>query len=192
MIDEGLSRISDLSRNMLKYAREWKVEAEPVDLRQMARKIAVAASKNTNEPVVSVRTEINDALPLVTCDPRLIHMCIMDIVSNAVDACDLKEYSEDQGPEIVIRVFGSADGQNAIIEIEDNGAGMSEEIMANVFTPFFSTKKKWGTGLGLALTSRIINLHNGQITVESELDEGTVFRITLPLNGRVENLEDGR
>ena len=67
-----------------------------------------------------------------------------------------------------------------------------EEVMANVFTPFFSTKKKWGTGLGLALTSRIINLHNGQITVESELDKGTVFRITLPVDGKGENLEDGR
>lgn len=187
MIDEGLARISDLSRNMLKYAREWKVEAEPVDLAQMARKIAVAASKNANERAVSVRTEISDALPKVNCDPRLIHMGIMDIVSNALDACELKDYGKDSNPEIVIRVFGSANGKDAIIEVEDNGAGMTKEIMANVFTPFFSTKKKWGTGLGLALTSRIINLHNGQITVQSEPEKGTVFRITLPMNDKGEN-----
>ena len=60
---------------------------------------------------------------------------------------------------------------------------MDEEVRKNLFKPFFSTKKKWGTGLGLALTERIIHLHGGRITVDSEPDRGAVFRIHLPVNG---------
>ncbi|MCK5407901.1 MAG: ATP-binding protein, partial [Candidatus Krumholzibacteria bacterium] len=122
-----------------------------------------------------------ESMPVVSCDPRLIHMGLMDLVSNAFDACILKEYDQHEQPEIVIRVNHSAEDEKAIIEVRDNGIGMAPEVGAYVFTPFFSTKKKAGTGLGLALTSRIIDLHEGKIVVESEPDKGTVFRITLPL-----------
>jgi len=180
MIEEGLSRISGLSLNMLKYAREWTVEAEPTDLSDLIEKIVVATSQTASERGVSIRTEVDGSLPNVPCDPQLIHMCLMDIVSNALDACELKDYDEGEDPEIVIRVYCASDGKRAVLEAQDNAIGMAQEVIDNVFTPFFSTKKKWGTGLGLALTSRIIGLHDGKIVVESEEGEGTVFRITLP------------
>jgi len=71
---------------------------------------------------------------------------------------------------------------------------MTKVILENIFTPFFSTKKKWGTGLGLALTSRVINVHGGTIDVESEPDKGTTFRIALPTHGptRGKELADGK
>ena len=183
MIEEGLSRISDLSLNMLKYAREWKIEPELVDLADMIEKIVVGMQQTASERGVTIRPELDGSMGAVPCDPRLMHMGLMDIVSNALDACWLKEYGDDESPEIVIRLRTSADNQGAVIEIQDNGIGMTREVIENVFTPFFSTKKKWGTGLGLALTARIIDLHDGVIDVESEVDEGAVFRITLPLGG---------
>jgi two-component system NtrC family sensor kinase len=70
-----------------------------------------------------------------------------------------------------------------VIEVRDNGCGMTEEIKRNIFAPFFSTKKTLGTGLGLALTARIIKVHGGELSVESEPDQGTVFRIRLPIDG---------
>ena len=181
MIDDGTTQISDLSQNMLKYAREWKIEPEPVDLAEMAGKIATGVSQTAREQSTTIRTDVADSMPVVSCDPRLIHMGLMDLVTNALDACILKEYAEYEQSEIVIRVNHSPEDEIAIIEVQDNGIGMDPELAANVFTPFFSTKKKWGTGLGLALTSRIIVLHGGKIVVESEPDKGTVFRITLPL-----------
>jgi len=60
---------------------------------------------------------------------------------------------------------------------------MSDEVKRNVFTPFFSTKKARGIGLGLALTARIIKMHGGEIGVESEPDRGATFRVHLPING---------
>jgi signal transduction histidine kinase len=70
---------------------------------------------------------------------------------------------------------------------------MTEEVKANIFTPFFSTKERLGTGLGLALTSRIVNLHGGKTDVESQPERGSVFRITLPVPGVSENqgVKDG-
>jgi len=181
MIEEGLTRINDLSQLMLKYAREWRVEPEPVDLADLVEKISLAVQQTAKERGVVLSSEVNGSLPKVPCDPRLIHMGLMDIVSNALDAVELKEYAADAPPAVAIRLARAADGQSAVVEIADNGAGMTKEVIDNVFTPFFTTKKKTGTGLGLALTSRFIELHDGKIEVESEPGEGTVFRISLPL-----------
>jgi signal transduction histidine kinase len=95
----------------------------------------------------------------------------------------MKDYTEGELPEIVIRSRRKGDDGHAVIEIEDNGMGMTPEVRASVFVPFFSTKKKWGTGLGMALTARIIDLHDGEIEVESEPGKGSTFRITLPIKG---------
>jgi signal transduction histidine kinase len=76
-----------------------------------------------------------------------------------------------------------------VIEIRDNGCGMNEDIKKHIFTPFFSTKKARGTGLGLAMTARIINVHGGEVSVESEPDRGTTFRIHLPIDGPGERRE---
>lgn len=184
MIEEGLERISDLSLNMLKYARQWKIEPVSVDLRKMLKDVITAVSQTAKERGVTIETEIDESLPAVLCDPRLIHMGLMDIVSNAMDACEMKDYENGETPKLSIRAYRAAFGTSAVAEIQDNGVGMSQEIIDAIFTPFFSTKKKWGTGLGLALTSRVIDLHNGEIKVESEPDVGSVFRVTLPLERR--------
>jgi signal transduction histidine kinase len=102
-----------------------------------------------------------------------------------------KDYPDGETPEIVIRTRREGDDGRAVVEIEDNGTGMTPEVRVSVFVPFFSTKKKWGTGLGLALTARIIDLHDGEIEVESEPGEGTVFRITLPIKGPVRRQGEG-
>ncbi len=69
------------------------------------------------------------------------------------------------------------------VAVADNGCGMTPGVLANVFAPFFSTKSRRGTGLGLALTSRTIRLHGGEIEVESELNVGSEFRIIVPAGG---------
>jgi signal transduction histidine kinase len=107
-------------------------------------------------------------------------MALMDIASNAVDACLWKSYGDGEGAEIEFGAYLEAERGSVVVEIRDNGIGMTEEVRTNIFTPFFSTKETSGTGLGLALTSRIVNLHGGRIDVESEPERGSVFRIALP------------
>jgi PAS domain S-box-containing protein len=183
MIDEGVSRIRNLSLKMLEYAREWKVEQESTDLASLIGKVSGDLCHAADERGVRLCTDLTTALSPVLCDPQLIHMALMDIITNALDACALKDYESDETPEVTLQVQVSEDRQYAVIKIRDNGIGMTEEARENIFTPFFSTKEKWGTGLGLAITSRVIDLHRGNITVESEPGCGTVFRIALPLGG---------
>ncbi|MHC4941625.1 MAG: PAS domain S-box protein [Planctomycetota bacterium] len=189
MVEEGITRISNLSLNMLNYAKEWKLELEEVDLTSLIQKINRVFGETANKEGVAFRSDFSGPQLPVICDPSLIHMAVMDIVSNALDACTLKDYPEGEDAEITISVYLQRDVEASVIEISDNGIGMNQEIMKNLFTPFFSTKKQWGTGLGLALTSKIINMHGGEILFDSKPDLGAVFRIVLPVNGPCHNKE---
>ncbi|MFH1416861.1 MAG: ATP-binding protein [Planctomycetota bacterium] len=185
MVDEGIERIGLLSENMLRHAKEWKPELQRVDLNDLAIKVCAMNRQIAVEKGVTLHHNLPEGLPAVLCDPKLIHLAMTDILINAIDACDWKEYGPDESPEVVLRSSVSEDGGFFVIEVRDNGCGMSEDVQQSIFTPFFSTKKSWGTGLGLALTSRIINVHGGSVAVESEPEVGTTFRIHLPLEGPV-------
>lgn len=192
MIDGGISRINDLAMKMLKYAKEWKLELEVTDVAQLVRDIESSIRQTASAKDIAIRENIADHLPMVSCDSRLIHMALMDLATNALDACSLKQYKDTEIAEILFNVRLETGGK-FVIEVVDNGVGMTAKTRADIFTPFFSMKEEWGTGLGLALTSRIINLHGGEIFVESEMDKGSTFRITLPVRGRSSNqgAEDG-
>jgi PAS domain S-box-containing protein len=183
MIDEGIATIGDLSLNMLKYAKTWTLEPEVTDLGQMVRDICRDIEQSASEIGVAIHCNVHDQLPLVSFDARLTHMALMDIATNALDACHWKSYHDEEKAEIEFLVYLEAEREFIVVEVRDNGIGMTEEVRANIFTPFFSTKEKWGTGLGLALMSRIVKLHGGDIEVEAEPERGSVFRITLPVPG---------
>ncbi|MFH1921552.1 MAG: PAS domain S-box protein [Planctomycetota bacterium] len=189
MVEEGIDRISDLSHNMLNYAKEWKLELHREDLNGLVAKICGQNQRIAAEREVALRCEAPGGLPAVLCDPKLIHMAVTDILVNAVDACAWKDYDSGESPEVVLENSLGEGGDSVVIEVRDNGCGMNEEIRRSIFTPFFSTKKTRGTGLGLALTARIINVHGGKISVESEPDRGTVCCIYLPVDGPKDNRE---
>ncbi len=183
MVEEGITRISALSKNMLNYAKKWKLELQRDNLNDLVANVCELNLQTAADQGVALRHEVPDGLPAVLCDPKLIHMAATDILVNAIDACAWQDYQADESPEVVLKTSLSDEGDFFVIEIRDNGCGMDAEIRQNIFTPFFSTKKTRGTGLGLALTARIINVHGGEISVESEPDRGAVFRIHLPIDG---------
>ncbi|MBI4878784.1 MAG: PAS domain S-box protein [Planctomycetes bacterium] len=181
MVEEGIDRISSLSRSLLNYVKEWRPEYEQVDVGALAGKVRDVVKQSAADKGIKVSADVAAGLPIVACDSKLIHMALMDIVSNAIDACQWKDYLGGEAPEVRMRVHADEEGKLCTIEVSDNGCGMSEEIRRNIFTPFFSTKKKWGTGLGLALTVRVIDMHGGTIAVDSEPDKGATFRVVLPV-----------
>jgi PAS domain S-box-containing protein len=187
MIDEGVSAIADLSLNILKYAKQWILEPEVMDLALLVKDVCRSIGHTASDKGVEIRCTVPDRLPLVSCDSRLLHMALMDIATNALDACFAKRYTGEESPEIVFSVYLENGEELIAIEVRDNGIGMSGETKTSIFTPFFSTKEHEGTGLGLALTSRIVKLHGGAIDVESEPGEGSIFRIILPVAGKNTN-----
>lgn len=113
-------------------------------------------------------------IPEIECLPTQINQVVMNIVVNAAHAIN--------GPRGRITIRTGTEGENIWIEIADNGAGIPKEILSRIFDPFFTTKPIGsGTGLGLSLSYGIIQKHNGRIEVESELNSGTRFHITLPI-----------
>lgn len=183
MVEEGIENVAGMSAHMLAYVKEWKPEFEEVDVVRMLREIEGMFRKSAEDKGVALTVDAVDGEPRVICDKRLLHSAVMDILSNALDACLEKPYEDGEKPEIAVRAARSETDSHFLVAIRDNGCGMTPEVKANVFAPFFSTKRKSGTGLGLALTARTIRLHGGEIELDTRPDEGSEFRILVPLSG---------
>ncbi|MHC4218915.1 MAG: sensor histidine kinase [Planctomycetota bacterium] len=183
MLEEGIARIIDLSNHMLHYAKEWKPDLQSVDLGELTARICDLNRQTAAGQGVTLRRELAGGLPAVRCDPKLMHMAVTDILINAIEACVWKDYGPGESAEVVVSSTLADDGRFFVLEVRDNGCGMTEDIRQHIFTPFFSTKKTTGTGLGLAQTARVIKAHGGEVRVESEPDQGAAFRIYLPIDG---------
>jgi PAS domain S-box-containing protein len=183
MVQGGISSTIELSSRMLQYVKEWKPEVEETDLGQLMQSIFDVHKLTARREGIELRVETARELPTLICDRRLIHSAVTDLVSNALDACVQKGYGELERPAVVLRTHRTEREQYLAIEVQDNGEGMTEEIKKNIFTPFFSTKKRLGTGLGLTLAATIIRMHGGSHEVQSEPGRGTTVRISLPVSG---------
>jgi signal transduction histidine kinase len=113
----------------------------------------------------------------------MIRSVVMDLLANALDACSWKEYSPAEVPRVIVGGEMTDGNEHVDIIVADNGEGMPEEVKKRIFTPFFSTKEKKGTGMGLAVVDRIVSSHEGVTTVESEPGKGATFRVSLPIQG---------
>ena len=106
----------------------------------------------------------------------------MNILVNAIDAFDEYQLANSKAPEIQIFTQWKKDENSLLIAISDNGPGISEDVLANIFNPFFTTKSVGkGTGLGLSISYQIVTeMHEGKLSCQSALGQGTTFYIEIP------------
>ena len=122
---------------------------------------------------MTLEKELDEGLPKAFGHPGQINQVILNMLVNAAQAI------EGDG---VIKIRTKACDQKILLEIEDNGCGMSDEVKAKIFDPFFTTKPvNVGTGLGLSISFGIIEKQGGKIDVQSKVGEGTCFQIYLPV-----------
>jgi two-component system nitrogen regulation sensor histidine kinase NtrY len=124
--------------------------------------------------------ETYPTLPELQLDPEQFNRVVVNLVSNAVDA--VLSCGRAGVIRIATRYEPSIDAD--VLEIADNGSGIPEAIKDRVFEPYFSTKES-GTGLGLAMVNQIVNDHGGYVRIASSDANGTLFRIELPVSGKV-------
>ncbi|WP_254565262.1 hybrid sensor histidine kinase/response regulator [Oscillatoria sp. HE19RPO] len=187
----GTDRISNLSTSLGTFCRSdtsVKVLADihdGLDSTLMILQHRLKATPNRREiKVVKNYGEI----PRIRCYLGQLNQVFMNIIANAIDA--LEEglgnavLSPDLAPQITINTQLSADGQQIVIQIADNGQGMTPEVKSQIFDYLFTTKPVGkGTGLGLSISLQIVKeAHNGNLTCYSELGVGTVFEIQIPLD----------
>jgi len=124
---------------------------------------------------ITLKAEVVGNVKKAPLDPDGIHTCLTNLISNAIDACQM---GEQKGSEVVIRV---TDQRNKLVfEVSDNGSGIDYDIKQMIFTTFFTTKGGEGTGLGLLTTRKIVQEHGGKVTVDSEKGKGACFRMEFP------------
>ncbi|MFC1639162.1 PAS domain-containing sensor histidine kinase [Gemmatimonadota bacterium] len=182
IVQQGIESMTMLSKKMLLYAKDLKPELEKTDLAKLLGTIHHVVSQTTHDQGIEFSMDVEEDLPLVLCDSGLVHSVVMDLVSNSIDACAQHVY-ENGGPNISVGVRHPLRSDHVVIEVSDNGGGMPEDVIKHIFTPFFSTKKKLGTGMGLTLTKRMVSAHGGTLKVESTPGSGSTFQVLLPIDG---------
>jgi len=173
MIIREANRCKTIVNDLLNFSRQNEVLAKTIDLNAMLHDLAREQRKQEMYLNVEILEDLDPALPIIQADPLQLHQMFVNLMSNAAEAMP-------DGGELTLRTrSGPAPGFIAI-EVQDTGAGIPEENMKRIFTPFFTTKPIGkGTGLGLAIIYGIVKMHRGQINVHSEVGKGTIFAITL-------------
>ncbi len=178
MIERNIGRISDLVLDLLEYSRERELEYENCFPNEIADEVCGLMEARAKEYGVEIIKDFDPSMREVLLDPRGIHRCLLNLVSNAIDAC-LFDSNKEKKWVVQVRTILQNDG-TVRFEVSDNGCGMDEEVKKKLFTNFFSTKEGRGTGLGLLITQKVVQEHGGTITVDSQPGKGSTFTIRLP------------
>jgi signal transduction histidine kinase len=175
IIEKNQGKVNDLVLDMLSYSKEREPSVEPTDLNALASDVVELMEARARERGVTLELAERAALPHWPADPEGLHRALLNIVGNALDAVE-----EAETPTVRVRTVREADEGWVRLEVEDNGSGIAPEKMAEIFRPFVSTKGARGTGLGLAVSRKILREHGGDIVVSSEVGKGSVFALRLP------------
>ena len=178
MIQRNITRTSDLVLDLLSYSKEREPEYENCLPNEIVDDVCELLKDGAHDHGVDIIKDFSPSVGAMMLDGRTVYRSLMNLVSNAIDACILDE-NIVKNHWVRVRTVREDSGF-VRFEVEDNGAGMRDEVRSKLFTSFFSTKGARGTGLGLLVTSKLIQEHNGDIQVSSERGKGTVFMIRLP------------
>jgi signal transduction histidine kinase len=178
MIKGNVEKIKNLALDLLNYAKEREPDYELCDPNGPVREVYQLMLSRAKECDVNLRMELDEALSSTWLDPEGIHCCLLNLVTNALDACSSPGCT--MGPKEVVIRSARESGCAVKYEVADNGSGMDEETKGKIFKSFFSTKGSKGTGLGLMITNKIVREHGGEVELESEEGQGARFILRLP------------
>lgn len=178
MVKTNVEKISDLVKGILYASKERSPEYRPYDVGQLLTEVCDLYEAKAKDEGVAIVRKFETKIRSCMMDPASMHSALSNLVSNGIYACRTSD-TETNGQLIV---NGSIVSDRLVIEISDNGVGMSEEIRNNLFSKFYSTKGSQGTGLGLVITKKVIHEHKGTIKVESQEGEGSKFIVEIPLH----------
>ena len=170
----SVRRVERLIFDMLYYAKERIPRREPVDPNEVIEEVIEELKDMAEGLGVALQAETDENIDLVALDRTGIFRALVDLVTNALDACTESE----SGDRVILRSRATSD--EVVLTVEDNGIGMSEEVLSNLYTRFFSTKAAGGTGLGLHVVKKIAEEHGGTVNVDSSPGKGSAFHIHLP------------
>lgn len=171
----SLETIENRSNGLVRFVKAYKDYAKDIDLtitefsvQGLISRVNSLLSGGLDEQAITLKIDIRPSTLSVQADEELLEQVLINLIKNAIDVLTEKNSG-------AINIRGYKEGTSTIIEVQDNGPGIAEENIENIFVPFFTTKRK-GTGVGLSLSKKIMQLHGGDIQVSTS-ESGSVFRL---------------
>ncbi len=189
VVQREAGRLRDILDDFLRYAGKVELNRRPVDLNRLLEELVDFFTPQARTQQVRLRQAPFTSPLVARVDERLIKQAILNLMLNAVQAMSENRGQGGQGGqggeggeggELLLSTM--CDDRAATIHVIDTGPGIAPEAVEKIFSAYYSTKKG-GTGLGLAMTRRIIEEHGGRIVVRSEPGKGSDFAVRLPLGG---------
>ncbi|WP_100642938.1 sensor histidine kinase [Alteromonas facilis] len=169
---EGIARITEIISNLKNFSHVANTDFTMVDVNRCV-KAALRIAANSIKSTLTVNTKLCDSLPTIKGNQGQLQQVFINLIVNASQAISADGY---------IKVESKLKDSNVEISVSDSGQGMSEDVMANLFVPFYTTKPVGkGTGLGLSVSRTIIEAHRGDIIVESVEGIGTTMKVVIPI-----------
>jgi two-component system NtrC family sensor kinase len=198
-VEKNQERISHLVMDMLTFSKEREPELVSADMNEVADDVVELMTARAAEKNVELVFTPAEKLPTLVFDPEGLHRAILNVVTNALDACEraaVDAAADDETPiadsdhnaeirqsrpgRVEVRVEYDREQRQVRIQISDNGQGIPADEIEHVFSLFVSKKGNRGTGLGLPVSQKIIKEHGGRIEVTSQVGEGSTFSLQLP------------
>jgi len=183
---EAAERAATLTRQLLMFSRKQDMQPANLDLNEVVAQTTKMLQRILGEDI-SLAAEYIPDLPLIRADVGMMEQILLNLAVNSRDAMPeggklvIATGTEILDEKQVARIPGATPGQYVHLTITDTGCGIPAELLPRIFEPFFTTKEVGkGTGLGLATVYGIVQQHRGRITVTSEINQGTTFRIFFP------------
>ena len=168
-MDITISHLEQITERFLRFSKRTEVSFKPVSLNSAIEEALVFVDHQISKKDITIVKELDENLPLVKGDKNHLVQVFVNLAINAVQAMD-------EGKKLTLKSYKSQD--KVIVEVQDEGKGISKKSMDNIFQPFFSTKgSEKGTGLGLSITRMIVDKHLGSIKVDSKIGKGTTFTL---------------
>jgi signal transduction histidine kinase len=174
----SFEKIRELSVDLLNYAKFTDLSYSLSDPNQPAKEVVELLRSRADEHGIDLKIDLSPDLQPVWLDPVAIHHCLLNLVTNAMEAT-LSDNSASQ-PKKVLLMTTKPEGWGVEYRVVDNGCGIEKEAREKIFSSFFSTKGATGTGIGLMITKKIIDDHGGVIEFETKKGAGTKFIIRIP------------
>jgi len=175
-------RAARIVRNLLTFARKRQTTRAMVDINHVVRETLALRAYDQRVSNISVIDALAAGLPQVFADGHQVQQVLLNLVINAEQAM----LSAHGRGVLVVRSWHDAEHESVILEINDDGPGIPEDVQPKIFDPFFTTKDVGqGTGLGLTVAYAIVQEHGGRIRLESRPERGASFFVELPVSGKL-------
>jgi signal transduction histidine kinase len=173
VIGGEIRRLDRVVQGFLRFMRPHELELKAIEVATLVQSAVVLVEAEWQSQGIRFAVEVAPGLPAIEADEELLRQALLNLIQNACQAMPRGGF---------VTVSARVDGQTLCLEVTDEGVGIAAEEVERIFTLYYTTKSD-GTGIGLSVVYRIVQMHDGSIDVRSEIGRGTTMTIRLPLRG---------